>query len=191
MIVLTPEQINRLIAGDVISQDGVELMLRQDEHFATGAEIKEFYTSEWDADYYYESGDAVVQIEDEKGTWIAKPNGIYDLRDLGSLCWQGGGDPETKGKPEYMRFEEAFLAWKANRTYEVFVNGWKRTIKNPASYYDIVGDTSALVTYFHAPAPKESGSLAPGESIKVQNGTVFDAVIPNPKQINATPRPQY
>lgn len=98
----------------------VNIMLDRPANSAYGSELHEFYTKGWDGDYYYESEDAVVQIEDEEGNWIAKDDRLYDLKDLGTLGWQGATGSgkwhaADSGKPNWMTFEDAFLKWKANK----------------------------------------------------------------------------
>ncbi len=115
VIKLTAEHINRLVAGERITVEDIDLYFEKKQYEATGAEIKEFYLNGWNKDYYYESLDASVQIEDEDGNWIAKDNCIYNLRDFGTLRWQGDGSPEHNGKPGWLTFEEAFLKWKNKR----------------------------------------------------------------------------
>ncbi len=78
---LAAEHIDRLVAGERITIEDIDLYLEKKNHEATGAEIREFYTKGWDSDYYYESEDASVQIEDEFGQWIAQDSRVYNLRD--------------------------------------------------------------------------------------------------------------
>ena len=93
------------------------------------------------------------------------------------MHWQNA--PELD-KPDFLDFEKAFLAWKKNKQYEIVINGKKYKRTSPQSYFDIAGtwgNAPAFVTvmYDHADAPKECGTLDPGESVKVKDGTIFDA----------------
>lgn len=116
-MILTMEQIGRLLAGEALTIEGIEIKLAQDEPncYATGAEIKDFWYNGWDKDYYYECDDAMIQITDEEGEWTASDSRVYDLRKLGPLYWQGVGEAKYKGKEPHMSFENAFNAWKKSR----------------------------------------------------------------------------
>lgn len=96
--------------GKLYVADGIELVLEKPKNTATGAEIRDFFTDHWDLDYYHEYDCAKVQIQDEQGEWLLQDDKMYDLSQLGDLCWQGSA--EHNGKPSNMTFEEAFLKWK-------------------------------------------------------------------------------
>jgi len=112
-IELTPKDMETLAAGNkVISTNGTEIVLVITPAYATGAELKDFYLNGCDSDYYYESLDASIQIEDDNGEWLAVDSKLYPLAALGTIRWQRTGLPKDYGKKPWMTFEEAFLAWK-------------------------------------------------------------------------------
>jgi hypothetical protein len=176
-IVLTMAQIGTLLTEGTIEAGGAKLILANEpNHYATGAEIKEFYTRGWNNDYYYEPDNGSIPIENADGDWILEADSMYDLRQLGTLEWQGG--PVHPNNLLTVEFEDAFLAWKKNREFEIDINGRKYMRRSPQSYHDIVGtwgNAPAIVSviYHKAPGPKTEGSLIPGQSIPVQNGTRF------------------
>jgi len=184
-IALTTDHLNLLATGETVEIDGIKIALQKEETVATGKEIREFYTEGWDGDYYYESGDALIQIEDENGEWIAKDHQLYDLNDLGTLGWQGQGHPEDRGKKSFLTFKEAFLAWKreaiGQQKYVITINGTEYLRQSPQSYYDIVGTwgnapANVTVTYAFASDPTE-GSLCSGQSVEIKDGTIFNVVM--------------
>lgn len=116
-VTLTSENVAELQKRELVAIEGALILLHRQELFATGAAIHDFYLHHWDNDYYYESDNAELQIEDEdNGHWLLKDDQIYDLRHLGTLHWQGSQNPKTVGKEPWMKFEEAFLKWKARTT---------------------------------------------------------------------------
>ena len=87
---------------------------------AKGLEIKEFYFNNWPSDdWYHEAGYGEVYIEDDEGNWLLEDNKSYNLKDIGPLCWQGGGMMKDDWE-----FEDAFKKWKNpkdGKQYEVIV----------------------------------------------------------------------
>jgi hypothetical protein len=117
-VTLTLADIAALERGDTLVGNGgfetVCIKLEKPEHSATGAEIKDFWDNGWDPDYYHESRDAEVQIQNEAGEWILEDEKVYDLDTLGWLVWQGRG-PAPTGAFDGMPFTDAFLQWKAGK----------------------------------------------------------------------------
>ena len=108
------EQTGRILCKN---EEGIQvsLVLEQPVYKATGAEIREFFDKGWDMDYYHESDNADVQLQDDNGKWLLFDEVMYDLSSLGDVCWQGSGSLAVRTKPESMSFQDAFLKWKGTK----------------------------------------------------------------------------
>jgi hypothetical protein len=84
---------------------------------AKGFEIRDFWINYWPknlSDWYYESDDGTIDVEDEDGNYILEDTKIYNLKEFGPLGWQGQGDcPVEFG---YWEFEDAFKKYKKTIT---------------------------------------------------------------------------
>jgi hypothetical protein len=99
-----------LVSGDIVALDAFIAERRAEalKHFATGAEIKEFFIHGWDDNFYHEESEVVLW--NDAGEWMLTHDTLYDLSKLGEMV------PVT-GQPlsAYQSFEDGFLAWKAKK----------------------------------------------------------------------------
>ena len=78
---------------------------------AKGAEIKDFYYNYWPEkldNYYYDSDNVEIEIEDDNGNWILEDKLSYDLNGFG---WVMDNDDKTDG----LSFQSAFSKYKKTK----------------------------------------------------------------------------
>ncbi len=79
---------------------------------AKGSEIRDFWMNYWPenlSDWYFETEESEIQIDDEEGNFILNDTKSYDLKLFSPLFWQGIG--ECPIEYEYT-FEKAFKKYK-------------------------------------------------------------------------------
>lgn len=99
-----------LLFGDITALESFIVELEADalRHYATGAEIRDFFENGWDETYYHD--DSEIPLMNDAGNWILEDDKLYDLSKLGMMV------PITfQPLSKYKSFEVGFMAWKAKK----------------------------------------------------------------------------
>ena len=85
---------------------------------------------------------------------------------------------------ELIVIEDGMRFFSRSRTFKVIINGRPRTVEQRELTFEqivalafpgeqVTPDTTHTITYTHAVAPKPTGSLHPGETLTIKNGTIL------------------